>query len=49
MSDPRPDPSLDPDERQLARRSNNPAISPWLVVLGIALVGAVVYVASALI
>ena len=38
----------DPDERQLSRRSNNPAVSPWLFVLTTALLGAVVYVASAL-
>jgi hypothetical protein len=38
----------DPRERGLERRSNTPAISPWLVIGVILLVAAVVYVASAL-
>jgi len=38
----------DPRERELARRSNAPAVNPWLVVALIALLGAMVYVASAL-
>lgn len=38
----------DPRERGLERRSGNAAISPWLIVGVIVLLGAVVYVASAL-
>jgi hypothetical protein len=32
----------------LSRRSNNPSISPWLLVGGVLLLGALVYVISAL-
>lgn len=38
----------DPAERDLSRRSGSPAISPWLVIAVILLLGAVVYAASAL-
>ncbi|MFN3669250.1 MAG: hypothetical protein ACK4VY_08065 [Brevundimonas sp.] len=38
----------DPRERDLSRRSGGPAISPWLVVGVIVLLGLVVYAASAL-
>lgn len=38
----------DPRERDLARRSNAPAVNPWLIVALIALLGAMAYVASAL-
>ncbi|MNU40801.1 hypothetical protein D3C71_295240 [compost metagenome] len=46
-------PGTDPAERapredELARRSNAPAVSPWLVIVAILLLGAVIYVASAL-
>lgn len=37
----------DPAERDLSRRSSAPAVSPWLVILLIALLAAGVYVASA--
>jgi hypothetical protein len=37
----------DPRERDLARRSNAPAVSPWLIIGVIALLGAGVYVLSA--
>jgi hypothetical protein len=45
-------PGTDPAERapredELARRSNAPAVSPWLVLLAIALLGALIYVGSA--
>lgn len=43
---------LPPDqarERELARRSRNPALSPWLVLGVILLAAAAVYVVSALI
>lgn len=36
-------------ERDLARRSNNPALSPWLILGVILLAAAGVYVVSALI
>ena len=39
----------DPRERGLERRSETPAVSPWLVIGVILLLGAVIYVASALI
>ncbi|HUH09143.1 MAG TPA: hypothetical protein VLZ73_01210 [Brevundimonas sp.] len=39
----------DPRERGLERRSNVPAVSPWLVIGVILLLGAVIYVVSALI
>ena len=38
----------DPRERDLSRRSNAPAVSPWLVIGVIALIGALVYVVSAM-
>ena len=38
----------DPRERELARRSNAPAVSPWVIVILIAILAAVVYVISAL-
>ncbi|WP_167765410.1 MULTISPECIES: hypothetical protein [unclassified Brevundimonas] len=37
----------DPRETDLSRRSNNPAVSPWLVVGLVLLLGAFVYIASA--
>lgn len=45
-------PIIDPDERSpedeaLSRRSNNPTISPWLVIGALILLGLVIYVASA--
>ncbi len=45
-------PGTDPAERapredELARRSNAPAVSPWLIVFAIVLLGAVIYVLSA--
>ncbi|WEK58476.1 MAG: hypothetical protein P0Y52_02750 [Candidatus Brevundimonas phytovorans] len=45
-------PGTDPAERapredELARRSSAPAVSPWLVVLSLVLLGAVIYVLSA--
>ncbi len=49
MADPRdtdPD-DHDPRERELGRRSEGPAVSPWLVVGVILLIGAAVYVISA--
>jgi len=43
------DPSdQDPREQGLRRRSDAPAVSPWVIVGGILLLGALVYVASAL-
>jgi len=39
----------DPRERDLARRSNAPAVYLWLVVALIVLLGAMVYVGSALV
>lgn len=39
----------DPRERGLERRSNAPAVSPWLVIGVILLLGAVIYAVSALI
>lgn len=38
----------DESEADLSRRSAAPALSPWLAVGGVLLLGAVVYVASAL-
>lgn len=38
----------DPRERDLERRADNPSVSPWLVVGVIVLLGAIVYVISAL-
>ncbi|MGV8929877.1 MAG: hypothetical protein ACOH1E_08990 [Brevundimonas sp.] len=49
MADPRntdPD-DRDPRERELGRRSEEPAVSPWLVIGLILMLGAVVYVISA--
>ena len=49
MADPRdtdPD-DRDPCERELGRRSSDPAASPWLVIGVIMLIGAAVYVISA--
>ncbi len=37
-----------PREHQLSRRSNAPSVSPWLVIGVILLLGAAIYVASAL-
>ncbi len=37
----------DPREQGLSRRSNAPAVSPWLVIGVVLLLGAFVYVASA--
>lgn len=37
-----------PRERGLERRSDAPAVSPWLVVAAVVMLGAVVYVVSAL-
>ena len=50
MADPRDtDPhEQDPRERDLERRSGAPAVSPWLVIGLIAMLGAVVYVISAM-
>ncbi|QTN18151.1 hypothetical protein HZ989_09370 [Brevundimonas sp. AJA228-03] len=49
MSDERMPPreTDDPRERDLARRSGNPSVSIWLILMAIVLLGAVVYVASA--
>lgn len=44
---PRFEPGRDPDETRLSRRSHNPAISPWLVIGVLLLLGIVIYVASA--
>ncbi len=37
-----------PRERDLERRSGAPAVSPWLILGGILMLGALVYVVSAL-
>lgn len=37
-----------PRERGLRRRSDAPAVSPWVVIGGILMLGALVYVVSAL-
>ena len=43
------DPSdQDPRERGLRRLSDAPAVSPWVIVGGILMLGALVYVVSAL-
>lgn len=43
------DPSdQDPRERGLRRRSDAPAVSPWVIVGGILMLGGLVYVVSAL-
>lgn len=44
-ADPR---DTDPVDQGLERRSEAPSISPWLVVVAVVLLGAVVYVVSAL-
>ncbi|MEJ6788587.1 hypothetical protein BrevBR_03450 [Brevundimonas sp. BR2-1] len=51
MADPRnTDPEdKDPRERDLGRRSDGPAISPWLVIGVLLLLGAAVYVISAMV
>lgn len=51
MADPyRTDPAdQDPRERDLERRSDAPAISPWLVIGVIVLLGIGVYVVSAIV
>ena len=41
------DPPPNDPERDLSRRSGAPAISPWLIIGLIVLIGAGVYVASA--
>lgn len=38
----------DPREREMERRSTAPAVSPWLVLGAILMLGALVYVISAL-
>lgn len=38
----------DPRDRDLSRRSGTPAVSPWLIIGVILLLGALVYAASAL-
>lgn len=38
----------DEPDAELSRRSDTPAVSPWLVIGAVLLLGAVVYVASAL-
>lgn len=50
MADPRnTDPhDKDPRERDLERRSDAPAVSPWVVLGLIGMLGAVVYVVSAM-
>lgn len=51
MADPRntdPD-DQDPRERDLGRRSDAPAVSPWLVIGVLILLGAGVYVISAMV
>ena len=40
------DPS--PGDRDLSRRSGAPAVGPWLIVVGLVLLGLVVFVVSAL-
>jgi hypothetical protein len=49
MADPRdtdPD-DRDPRERELGRRSDGAAVSPWLIIGSIVMLGVVVYVISA--
>ena len=51
MADPRdtdPD-DRDPREHELGRRSEGPAVSPWLFIGAILLLGVAVYVISALV
>lgn len=38
----------DPRERELRERSDTPAVSPWVVIGGILMLGGLVYVVSAL-
>lgn len=38
-----------PNEEDLSRRSGTPAVSPLLIVVGIALIAALIYVISALV
>jgi len=38
----------DPRERGLERRSDAPSLSPWVILGGILMLGALVYVVSAL-
>ena len=38
----------DPREQDLSRRSRSPALSPWLVVFGLIILGVAVYAVSAL-
>lgn len=51
MADPRnTDPEeRDPREQELGRRSEGPAVSPWLVIGVILLLGVAVYVISAVV
>lgn len=51
MADPRDtDPhDQDPRESDMERRSGGPAVSPWLVIGAILLLGAAVYVISAMV
>jgi len=37
-----------PREKDLSRRSDTPAISPWLIIWVIAMLGVLVYVVSAI-
>jgi hypothetical protein len=37
-----------PRERGLERRSDAPAVSPWLIIAAVVMLGGVVYVVSAL-
>ena len=50
MADPQnTDPAeRDPREQDLVRRSGSPAVSPWLVISLVVLVGVAVYVVSAM-
>lgn len=50
MTDPDVTPPLDEDprERDLARRSNMPAVSPWVIVASVVLLALATYVVSAL-
>lgn len=38
----------DPRETQLSRRSNAPAVSLWVILMGVVILGALAYVISAL-
>lgn len=47
---PPPDPNdPDPREQQLSRRSNAPAVSPWIIIIGVAMIAALAYVVSAMV